>query len=65
VVMFEIVLEWSAWRELRALSAEVQGRILVKLDNLAREPRPPGARALQGSNPRFRIRIGTYRVSSG
>jgi mRNA interferase RelE/StbE len=60
--MFEIVLEWSAWRELQALSNEIQSRILDHLDDLARDPRPHCARALQGGTPRFRIRIGAYRV---
>ncbi len=45
-----------------ALSAEVHNRVIVAIQSLAANPRPPGCRKLVGSKNDWRIRVGDYRV---
>ena len=52
----------AAWRELSALSKSDQRRISQKIDQLAEDPRPSGAKMLQGRLRFFRIRSGDYRI---
>ena len=52
----------SAQRELAALPKDVQRRIANRIDALSEDPRPPGARQLQGVERLFRLRVGDYRV---
>ncbi len=40
----------------------MQHRIVKKIGNLAREPRPPGSKQLEGGGGEMRLRIGDYRV---
>jgi mRNA interferase RelE/StbE len=52
----------SAVRELERLPRDTQARISSKIDQLAMNPRPSGAKRLRGTADRWRIRIGDYRV---
>ena len=52
----------SAEKELDSLDATTIGRIVPKIDALAKEPRPHGCRKLHGEKYMWRIRIGDYRV---
>ncbi len=52
----------SARRELEALEARHVGRILARIEALGKEPRPAGAKKLQGAQRLWRIRVGDYRV---
>jgi mRNA interferase RelE/StbE len=53
----------SALRALQSLPRNVRERIREKIDLLAENPRPPGIKALQGSQKGFlRLRVGDYRV---
>ncbi len=52
----------AAVRQLAALSRPDQKRIREKIDALAAEPYPPGAKKLQGKQEFFRIRAGNYRI---
>jgi mRNA interferase RelE/StbE len=52
----------SAQRELAALPRDVQRRIANRVDALREDPRPPGARQLQGEDRLYRLRVGDYRV---
>lgn len=52
----------SAARTWRKLAAALRGRISPKVDGLAAHPRPHGAEKLSGSENRYRIRVGDYRV---
>jgi mRNA interferase RelE/StbE len=47
---------------LRKLSKEIQIRIIRKVDELARNPFPPGTEKLSAANNLWRIRIGDFRV---
>lgn len=49
-------------KALRKLSADVRKDVLAVMRGLAEDPRPPGARALQGQRPYLRVRSGDYRV---
>jgi mRNA interferase RelE/StbE len=52
----------SAQRELAALPKDVQRRIVNRVDALREDPRPLGARQLQGEDRLYRLRVGDYRV---
>ena len=52
----------SARRELEALEPRQVARVLVRIEGLAAQPRPAGAKKLQGAERLWRIRVGEYRV---
>jgi mRNA interferase RelE/StbE len=47
---------------LSRLSSEIHARVIVAIQSLAQNPRPPGCRKLTGSKSDWRIRVGDYRV---
>ncbi|HXP20909.1 MAG TPA: type II toxin-antitoxin system RelE/ParE family toxin [Streptosporangiaceae bacterium] len=59
---FEIVLERRARKNLAALDPAVRRRVAACIDDLAAEPRPPGATELKGRPGVLRIRAGDYRI---
>ena len=58
---YRIELRPAAARALRKLDPQVRLRIQGAIALLAQDPRPPGARALQG-RPGLRVRVGDYRI---
>ena len=60
--MYQVLLERSAERDLKRLSANVHDRVIEAIKELAGNPRPPGCRKLVGSQNDWRIRVGDYRV---
>jgi len=52
----------SAQKEIKTLEHGMRVRIIRSLRSLADEPRPQGCRKLVGSQNRWRIRVGDYRV---
>ncbi|MBC7632515.1 type II toxin-antitoxin system RelE/ParE family toxin [Aeromicrobium sp.] len=58
---YRIELRPAAARSLRKLDPQVCRRIQGAIALLAQDPRPPGARALQG-RPGMRVRVGDYRI---
>lgn len=58
---YRIELRPAAVRALRKLDPQVRRRVQGAIALLAQEPRPPGARALQG-RPGLRVRVGDYRI---
>ena len=53
----------AAARVIRKLDRPVQKRILQKLTELEREPRPNGVEKLSGGEEtRYRVRVGDYRI---
>lgn len=58
---YRIELETRGRREYLRLPRNVQERIGEALDDLAANPRPPGAKRLAGS-PGYRLRQGDYRI---
>lgn len=58
---YRIELRPAAIRALRNLNPPVRRRLQGAFALLAKDPRPPAARALQG-RPGLRVRVGDYRV---
>ena len=52
----------AAERQFERLPPEVQRRLRPRIDALAEEPRPSGAKTLAGLQGLFAIRVGDYRV---
>lgn len=52
----------SVAEELASLPREIQRRIARRIDSLAENPRPQGARMLQGGEKLLRARVGDYGV---
>jgi mRNA interferase RelE/StbE len=60
--VYEILIERTAERDLRALPQAIFNRTVSRINALAENPRPPGCHKLTGSRNDWRIRIGDYRV---
>jgi mRNA interferase RelE/StbE len=60
--VYQVLLERSAERDLRRLSADVHDRVIEAIRALADDPRPPGCRKLAGTKNDWRIRTGDYRI---
>jgi len=58
---YRIIIERRAEKEIRKLKANLRERIIKRIFDLAKEPRPTGCRKLMVLDG-FRIRIGDYRV---
>lgn len=58
---YRIELRPAAVRALKKLDPPVHRRMQGAIALLAKDPRPPGARALRG-RPGFRVRVGDYRI---
>ena len=58
---YQIIIDSGAGRELDKLPKDVQRRLRRAIDNLATEPRPPGAERMTGADA-YRIRVGVYRI---
>ncbi len=52
----------AAEREFRKLGREIQLRLRPRIDALADDPRPAGAKKLKGRGELWRIRVGDYRI---
>lgn len=60
-VTYQVLVERKAEREMEALPEDVLSLIGEVLDDLGKNPRPPGAKKLTGKEG-YRIRKGAYRV---
>lgn len=60
--MYTVVLSSHARRALRKLARSVQERVIVALELLKADPRPPKAVKLKGEDNVWRIRVGDYRI---
>jgi mRNA interferase RelE/StbE len=58
---YRIELRPAAARALRKLDPQIRHRIRGAIALLAHDPRPPGARAMQGRSG-LRVRVGDYRI---
>jgi mRNA interferase RelE/StbE len=58
---YRIELRPAAMRALRTLDPPVARRVQGAIALLARDPRPPAARAVKG-RPGLRVRVGDYRI---
>lgn len=58
---YRLVFKRSVARDLRGVPNTDVARILACIENLARDPRPPGCEKLVGRDC-YRIRQGSYRI---
>lgn len=58
---YSLQFKKSVARDLRAIPKADVARILHRIEQLADEPRPPGAEKLS-SQERYRVRQGNYRI---
>jgi mRNA interferase RelE/StbE len=59
---YTLTVKPSAEHEIRGLDAGMIRRIAQKLQQLERDPRPPGARKLRGVPQGYRVRVGDWRI---
>ena len=59
---YHVTYASAAARALRRLDRPVQRRLVDAIDRLGDDPRPHGAKALQGGEGLLRIRVGDYRI---
>jgi len=62
VASYHVALTSSAEKELKKLSGQLIARIVLRVENLASNPRPSGCKKLRGGDDEWRIRVGDYRV---
>jgi len=60
--MFKVIIKPSAEKQLDRLPASDRRRVVAALEDLRRDPRPPGCVKLTGEDDLWRIRVGVYRV---
>lgn len=61
--MYQIIIDKIAAKSLKNLPKPDQKKIIAAINDLSQNPRPLGAKTLQGNWKGFcRIRIGNYRV---
>ena len=58
---YRVELEKNAGKELAKLPREIQKRLLEVLEDLSKDPRPPGSKKLIQQEG-YRIRQGDYRI---
>lgn len=59
---YTVTLTKRAARQFHSLDRKTQVRLRSRIDNLALEPRPPGARKLSASEDIYRVRVGNWRI---
>lgn len=59
---YQISLTPSAQKDLGSLPAKIQRQVAARIDALADDPRPDGAKKLKGGRNEYRLRSGDFRV---
>jgi mRNA interferase RelE/StbE len=59
---YAVAFSPSAEREFRKLARQIQRNFRPRIDALANQPRPTGAKKLKGRDDLWRIRVGDYRI---
>jgi mRNA interferase RelE/StbE len=65
MALYDVILKPSVEKDLRALSATVQARVLARLEHLREEPMPRQAVKLADGEAWYRVRVGDYRIIYG
>jgi mRNA interferase RelE/StbE len=61
--MYQIIIKPAVKKELKKLSPSIVTPISIKIDNLAKNPRPPGCKKLVNNEDElWRVRVGDYRI---
>ena len=61
-MMYEVIVPKNVQKDIDELSENLRDRIEEAIEDLAEDPRPNGVVKMKGSDSRYRIRIGNYRV---
>ena len=59
---YRVTLKRSAVKDLRDLPRNVLVRVQARLNGLADDPQPRGAKKLAGEERMYRLRVGDYRI---
>lgn len=59
---YQVVFTRRAFRDMSALPQSDRARLAKRIDALAGDPRPHGARKLEDMEGLYRLRVGDYRV---
>ncbi|MEM0951730.1 MAG: type II toxin-antitoxin system RelE/ParE family toxin [Cyanobacteria bacterium P01_H01_bin.74] len=59
---YQIALTSKALKQLKKLGKSKENLFRPILEALAKNPRPPGATKLKGSENEYRVRVGDYRI---
>jgi len=63
VASYRVLIKPSAAKEIEAVGQkEDRQRIVMRIQSLARDPRPFGSEKLSGREDLYRLRVGRYRV---
>jgi mRNA interferase RelE/StbE len=60
--MWRIEFKPAAQKQLAKLDPPIRARIAERINRLAEDPTPPGARRLQRPGAEHRVRVGNYRI---
>jgi mRNA interferase RelE/StbE len=61
-VAYNLEIAPAAERQIAGLEKPLRARVLEKLDELERNPRPRGVEKLKGVEGLYRVRVGDYRL---
>jgi mRNA interferase RelE/StbE len=61
-VSYTVEFSRKAERQFKDLPKSIQVKLAPKINALADDPRPRGAKKLEGEDELYRIRVGDYRV---
>ncbi len=59
---YKVEFSKAASKQFKKLPVNLQGRIQIKIDELATEPRPDGVKKLKDRENAYRIKVGDYRI---
>lgn len=59
---YVILLSSTARKQLDKLDDKTGDKLLLQIEKLSKNPRPPGCKKLKGYSNSWRIRVGDYRI---
>ena len=62
---YEVIFKRSAEKDLRDLPKGTVKRVLTRIEELQRDPRPRQSSKLTGAEQLYRVRVGDYRIIYG
>lgn len=59
---YKIIIKRTAQKEIKNLPKSVINRVIIKIQALANNPRPPGSKKIVSTSDTWRVRVGSYRI---
>ncbi len=59
---YQVDLTPASVRQIKKLPSDIQQKVVLKLEELALEPRPDKVVKLEGTASLYRVRLGKYRI---